>query len=331
MLTNDSVDCKPVIPEEGPVLEFDFPGLRIGVAEYAEGPTGCTVFLFDRLARTAVDLRGGSIGSLGNKELNHAICLAGGSSYGLQASTGVAAELFAQRGHSREFEEIAAVSGSIIYDFRARDNAVIPDVALGRAAVRAAVAGRFPLGARGAGCSAVCGRGPEQKGRQHSGQGGAFRQVGPTRIAAFSVVNSLGGICDRNGQVVWGQLNPETGERYGYAEELARLRGSGGEARPIADAGGNTTLTLLVVNQKLERKSLVQLARQVHTSMARAIQPFHTILDGDVFYAVTTDEVENPALDEIALGVECAEAVWDAVLSIPGAVGGGDRVVTPSW
>ena len=25
-------------------LEFDFPGLEIGIAEYEEGPTGCTVF-----------------------------------------------------------------------------------------------------------------------------------------------------------------------------------------------------------------------------------------------------------------------------------------------
>ena len=53
--------------------------------------------------------------------------------------------------------------------------------------------------------------------------------------------------------------------------------------------------------------------------------------NGNVFYAVTTDDVDNPDLDEVALGVECAEAVWDAVLSIPGAVGGGERVVTPSW
>lgn len=331
MLTNDNTELRPIVPEEGPTLEFDFPGLTIGVAEYAEGPTGCTVFLFDSIARTAVDLRGGSIGSLGNKEQNHAICLAGGSSYGLQAVTGVSAELFAQREYSRDFEQIAAVSGSIIYDYRARDNAIYPDVALGRAAVRSARPSWFPLGARGAGCSAVCGRGPEQKSRQHSGQGGAFRQVGTTRIAAFSVVNSLGAICDRGGNVVHGQLSPETGEHYHYADDLARLRAEGGAGGTGEADGGNTTLTVLIVNQKLAQKSLTQLARQVHSSMARAIQPFHSILDGDVFYAVTTDEVENPELDEMALGVECSEAVWDAVLSIPEAVGGRDQIITPSW
>ena len=117
MLTNDDTELTPVVPAGGPVLEFEFPGVKIGVAEYAEGPTGGTVILFEKLARTAVDLRGGSIGSIGNKEQNHAICLAGGSSYGLQAATGVAAELFAEREYSRDFEKIAAVSGSIISEW----------------------------------------------------------------------------------------------------------------------------------------------------------------------------------------------------------------------
>jgi L-aminopeptidase/D-esterase-like protein len=142
------------------------------------------------------------------------------------------------------------------------------------------------------------------------------------------VVNSLGAICDRGGRVVHGQLDPESGERYHYAEELARIRAAGGKGTA---EGGNTTLTVVIVNQQLAPKSLTQLARQVHSSMARAIQPFHSILDGDVFYAVTTDEVANPELDEMALGVECAEAVWDAVLTIPDAVGGRDQVITPSW
>jgi L-aminopeptidase/D-esterase-like protein len=50
--------------------------------------------------------------------------------------------------------------------------------------------------------------------------------------------------------------------------------------------------------------------------MARAIQPFQTLYDGDTLYAVTTNEVENPHLNEMALGVIAAEVVWDAVLSI---------------
>jgi L-aminopeptidase/D-esterase-like protein len=50
--------------------------------------------------------------------------------------------------------------------------------------------------------------------------------------------------------------------------------------------------------------------------MARAIQPFHTLADGDVLYAVTTEEVELEALDPTGLALAASEVAWDAVLSI---------------
>jgi len=78
---------------------------------------------------------------------------------------------------------------------------------------------------------------------------------------------------------------------------------------------GNTTLTLVVTNQKLPFWALERLAVQVHGSMNRAIQPFATEDDGDVLYAVTTDEVDNPALSPMDLGVVASELAWDAVLS----------------
>ena len=46
MLTNDQARPVPQTEFASPLLIFDLPGLQIGVAEYAEGPTGCTVFLF---------------------------------------------------------------------------------------------------------------------------------------------------------------------------------------------------------------------------------------------------------------------------------------------
>jgi len=73
------------------------PGLEIGVAEYAEGPTGCTVFAFGKYVSLHVDVRGGSPGVIGDGyPIVDAICFAGGSVYGLEAATGVAAELFAR-------------------------------------------------------------------------------------------------------------------------------------------------------------------------------------------------------------------------------------------
>src|SRR5256886_9997830 len=42
---------------EARALRFEFPGLEIGVAEYDEGPTGCTVFHFPEDASLAIDVR----------------------------------------------------------------------------------------------------------------------------------------------------------------------------------------------------------------------------------------------------------------------------------
>jgi hypothetical protein len=49
--------------------------------------------------------------------------------------------------------------------------------------------------------------------------------------------------------------------------------------------------------------------------MNRAIQPFATEDDGDVLYAVTTDEVENASLSYMDLAVLASELAWDAILS----------------
>ncbi|HET8631081.1 MAG TPA: P1 family peptidase [Thermomicrobiales bacterium] len=317
-LSNDHAQLVPRTDIAGRALAFDFPALRVGVAEYAEGPTGCTVFHFLDGVAAAADVRGGSAGTIATESLTagdgwlHAVCLAGGSIYGLEAATGVAAELFAQRGYSTNWRDIALVSGAIIFDYAHRANAIYPDKALGRAALRSARSGWFPLGAHGVGCSATVGNGFDFDRGEPSGQGGAFRQVGPTKVAVFSVVNALGAVVDRQGHVVRGHLDRATGERRHLADDLERrLAGAGGTALPF----GNTTLTVVAINQRLGPRSLRQLARQVHSSLARAIQPFHCLDDGDVLYALTTNEVDNPALGDTALGVLASELAWDAVLS----------------
>ena len=294
-------------------LEFDLAGLEIGVAEYEEGPTGCTVFLLRQGVNAAVDVRGGSVGMVGGTgEWLHAVCFAGGSAYGLEAASGAAAALFAERDHSTAWTDIAVVAGAIIYDFGPRDNAIYPDKELGRAAVRAARPGRFPLGARGAGRSATVGKTFDFDGLEPAGQGGAFRAIGPTRVAVFTVVNAVGAIVDRDGRVVRGNLDRSTGERAPLVPSLEARLAAGAAPRVLP---GNTTLTLVVTNERLDMRLLRQLARQVHASMARAIQPFHALVDGDVLYAVTTNEVENEQLDSITLGIVASELAWDAVLS----------------
>ena len=277
---------------DGRVFEFDFPGLEIGVAEYDEGPTGCTVFSFGKRASVSIDVRGGSPDvSAGHREEIEAVCFAGGSLYGLEASAGAAAELFAKRSYSTKWTDIALVSGAILFDYGRRSNAIYPDKELGRAAVRAMRPGVFPLGARGAGRSATASHGA---GAELAGQGGAYRESGPTKILAFVVVNAYGCIVDRAGKIVRGRpAGPVPGR---------------------VSPSANTTLSLVVTNQRLDNLQLRSIGRQVHSSMARGIQPFHTRWDGDVNYIVSTRQVANPDLDEVSVGELASDAMWDAIL-----------------
>ena len=79
--------------------------------------------------------------------------------------------------------------------------------------------------------------------------------------------------------------------------------------------------------------ALQRLATQVHTSMGRGIQPFSTQFDGDVLYAVTTNEIDNPNLSPINLSVAASELAWDAILSsvpqVPALLKATELVVKP--
>jgi L-aminopeptidase/D-esterase-like protein len=78
---------------------------------------------------------------------------------------------------------------------------------------------------------------------------------------------------------------------------------------------GNTTVTVFATNETLIPHTLPQVNREVHTSMARAIDPFQTIDDGDVLFGVTANEVTTPKLNAFQLGALASELAWDAVPS----------------
>ncbi len=327
------LDARPDTACHGGELAFDFPGLRIGVAEYPLGPTGATVFHFPQRAKAAVDVRGGLPGTynvdvlrLGyDYPLLDAIGISGGSWYGLQAAGGIAQALKEDGLRSGSFAELANVAGAIIYDFGDRRlNEIHPDAALGAAALRAAREGFFPLGAHGAGRMAV--QGHYYGLPVHSGQGGAIRQIGAVKIAAFVVANPVGLICGRDGRVVADPSSLPPGlthiqqllsalpidrNAFGMAEASAWS----GHARPNPVNPANTTISVVVTNARLPWSDLQRLALQVHGSMGRAIQPFATAWDGDVLFAVSTDEVPLGSLHAIELGTLASEVMWDALLT----------------
>jgi L-aminopeptidase/D-esterase-like protein len=322
-------------------LKFDWPMLQIGTGEYTEGPTGVTVFRFGRKVLGAVDVRGGAPGTVNTDYLRlgyekpelDAVVLSGGSFYGLESTTAVASALKDDNVRSGFWANLALAVGAIVYDFGDRRlNEIYPDKKLAQAALRAAQPGVFPLGARGAGrfvrsggffgCAA------------YSGQGGSFRQVGDVKVAAFVVVNSVGAITKRDGQMA--ACYPDTtwpssmkvADLFSGVPNSRRLAWNGA---PVGGDNRNTTISLVVTNQKMTPAELQRFAVHVHTSMARAIQPFGTVSDGDVLYAVSTGEVGadtkpgGMAQTDIAtnfntgdLGAIAAETMWDAILaSVP--------------
>ncbi|MGV9382494.1 P1 family peptidase [Nonomuraea sp. NPDC003707] len=302
----------PLTPQASPgrgSVAFDLPGVLVGTAEYAEGPTGCTVIHVPAGARTAVDARGGAVGMSGGYDYNHAICFAGGSVYGLAAAAGVSDELLARRDNRTRWDDLQLVSGAVIYDFSARETAVYPDGELGRAALRNAVEGEFPVGRCGAGRTASAGK--VDFGRaEFAGQGAAFGTFGEAKVLVATVVNAVGAVVDRQGGIVRGNYHAEDGARRHPGADYAAMVGD-----PAPAVMGNTTLTVMVTNVKLTDIELLQVGRQVHSSMHRGIQPFHTMNDGDVLFAMTTDEVDLVSVKPTGLGTLASELAWDAILS----------------
>jgi L-aminopeptidase/D-esterase-like protein len=109
--------------------------------------------------------------------------------------------------------------------------------------------------------------------------------------------------------VVRGHRDPTTGAREDITAVVESQLAGGVDAAP-----GNTTLPVVVTNQKLAPRSRRRLGRQVHSSMARGIQPFQTGNDGGVLFTATTGDVDEE-LDDLTLGVVASELAWDAVLT----------------
>ena len=312
-------------------LHFDFPGVEVGVAEHEQGPTGVTVVHFSKPVTVAVDVRGGAPGTMNTELLRlsyerplvGAITIAGGWVYGLGAASGVASALKERTPDAGKWERQVIVVAADIFDLGARRYTTnTPDEQLGRRALESARPGVFPLGARGAGRLAM--QGSFYGDWQHSGQGAALRQSGPIKTLVFTVVNAYGSIVDRDGRVqrcshpLNGDCGPIAHRIDAYLRGLAPQAPGGkseasGAAEPVAAT--NTTITVVVTNQKLPFWSLQRLAVQVHNSMGRGIQPFGTQYDGDTLFAASTGELDGGSLSNEDLALLASETAWDAVLA----------------
>lgn len=307
---------EPVVVEGD--VTFDLPGVRIGIAEYREGPTGCSVFHFPDGADCEIDVRGGSPGLFGgNFPRIDALFLTGGSLYGMEVGCGVGGEIFEDRQAAGPFD-IALVAGAVIFDYLRRQTLVYPDKRLGAAAFRAARPGHFAVGPRGAGCRASVGQlwGSKRFAPEPGGQGCAVRKVGEATIAVFTVVNSLGAVFSEDGRPLRGFLDTETGERCSLEQIIANHPEEVGLIENAA--GKNTTITAVIVDRHIPQAELRQFGRQIHTSMAQVIRPFHTPFDGDILFSVSAGKeplaFSAGVAAEIASGL-ARQAIYRAVLA----------------
>src|SRR5580698_640841 len=323
-------DLVPDSDIHGPVLKFEWPDIQVGVATYETGPTGLTIVRFMHRASVVVDSRGGAPGTVNTDLLRlgydaprvDAIVFSGGSAYGEEAITATMTGLKDAGSRSGAWDNIALAAGAIIYDFGGRRlNEIYPDKRLAQATLRALRTGVFPLGAQGAGRMAM--QGGFFGCLAHSGQGAAFREINGVKIAAFVVVNAFGSVIDRQGNIVschpaaaWGGL-PKIADLLTHVP-LSRRPDWIPTPADDTPTQRNTTVSLIVTNARLDYAGLQRLAIQVHTSMARAIQPFSTFDDGDTLFAASTDEVPATGLALVDLDTMAGEVMWDAILaSVP--------------
>ena len=303
-------------------LKFDWPSFKIGIAEYPNAPTGCTAFIFPNNEVNAVlDKRGGATGSFYTDDIVEgvskidAIVFSGGSLLGLEAVSGVMREVFMKNNSHAVWGGVPFVSGAVIYDWIHRSSRLYPDIALGKRAYHAAEYNIFYLGRRGAGINATVGKFQGLQYAEPGGQGGSFRVDKRTKIAVFTVVNSVGAIYDRQGQLVKGCYNSEKKQHIQPSQEIGPSTYSSKQTCPK-----NTTLSIVIINVDLDFYQLNRLVKQVHNSFNEVIRPFGTMLDGDCLYLVSTKEVQlENSKDPYAipkLGSSITEVARDAIDSI---------------
>ena len=306
------------------------PGLKVGHHTLAERPTGCTVILAEAGATAGVDVRGQAPGTRetdllapGNLvEKVHAIFLTGGSAHGLAVGDGIMRFLEERKiGFAFGGAYVPIVPGAVLFDLPVGGKPLVrPGADCGYEAARAAAGGAVAEGNVGAGAGATVGKfggvGRPMKG----GIGTASIELpGGLILAALVAVNAAGDVIDpATGQVVAGA---RTADGRGFVDLRAALR-AGAFAAPRR--GENTTLAVVATNAALTDAQAGRLASMAQAGLARAISPVHTMVDGDVVFALATGSLSAPQ-DLSVIGALGAEAVADAVLravraaaSIPG-------------
>jgi len=298
----------------------DIAGVRVGHASDYDGLTGCTVILCEGGAVAGCDIRGSATGTeeldlLSPQHLTeriHAVTLAGGSAFGLEAASGVR-RFLEQRGvgFPTRAARVPLVPAAILYDLAIGKAGARPTREMGEAAAAAATSGPVAEGAVGAGTGATVGKLFGMAQAMKAGVGSYSIELenrfAGVRVAALVAVNAFGDVRDPDsGRLLAGaRRSPDSRELADTAQAIKR----GTTPPPLV--GQNTTLAVVATNARLTKVQATKLAQLAGIGMARALSPAWTTLDGDIVIALSAGDAQA---DLDALGVAAAEAVAQAIV-----------------
>lgn len=297
-------------------------GVAVGHAQSLDAATGCTAVLCEQGAAAGVDVRGGAPGTRETDALDpsnlvqriHAVVLAGGSAFGLEAATG-AARFLEERGCGFDVgvARVPIVCSAVLFDLAIGDPGVRPDAEMGYEACRAAVTGPVAQGTVGAGAGATVGKllGPERA--MKGGLGWCALQADELQVAALVAVNALGNVVDpETGEQIAGLLDEDRTSIRSTEEAMIEARQEMAKAFSGGSSlSGNTTLGVVVTNADLCKAQCRKLASMAHDGFARALRPAHSLVDGDTIFALATGQARA---DLSLVGMLAARAVGQATV-----------------
>jgi len=305
----------------------DVRGIEVGHAQNDEALTGCTVILCRKGAVAGVDVRGGAPGTRETDLLNpvnlvekvHAISLAGGSAFGLDAASGVMQYLEENKiGFNTGVARVPIVPSAILYDLNLGQADVRPDSAMGYEAAASASSAPPSEGNVGAGTGASVGKMFGAKLSTKSGEGTASINIGGgVVVGALVAVNTWGDVVNpHSNEIVAGLRSGKVGPmRVGgkeyFANTLTMMKKPAGRNLMKLATRSNTVIGVVATNAKLTKAQATKVAQMAHDGIARTIQPAHTMLDGDVIFALSTG---SRKADVTSVGAFAAEAMVQAII-----------------
>ena len=292
------------------------PGIRVGHATHQTEATGCTVILPDQPAVAGVSVCGGAPGTRETELLRpgflvrhiHGIMLSGGSAFGLRTADGVMRFLVEKQiGFPARNHVVPLVPAAVIFDLTDGRDINLPSEEMGYQACLAADYS-FAEGRIGAGRGATIGKLWGEAGQLPGGVGSAAITINDgVVVGAIAVVNAFGDIVDPNtGEILAGLMDPNHKKP---ADTMAQLR-----QKPLPswfEGGGNTTLVTVATNAQFTVEEINRVALMAQNGIARTIRPAHSMLDGDIVFALSNGD---KTADLSTVGEFAAQVVAEAIL-----------------